>query len=432
MNPDWTLPHIKELEAKCSELEEKIVKLEKEKEQLTKDKEAENTQKDASESNSKLANETLERINAYIMILTTEVNRLKNEKAKYTEWILDLGGKKARDIEAAKKWGYDEAVRSLEPQRISQGNTIKELEGKVELARREGKEEGLRAGESERTRLQEEKEQFERRSAKVAELEKELLEQSRVNDALKERVNIQSNEIEKASKEKMQLKVQIHEKNSELVTREETIKKLEQARREEIESEARTLFDERRAKWEREEKPKELFDESSKSLTQVIETLDSGDQDSLPEELQPLIKNVKMIIGSRVKKEKNKEFDLRVEEGVQKGAKIMYQQKWPEWSKANVDPRVKELIGMINLNLLALFSGLKWTVQCNQCGTKQSLELTTERMSELLSGGVAQVQCVNPNCHPFLDLFRWYRYSFTVSLRELISRYLIQGKVQVD
>lgn len=432
MNPHWTLPHIKELQAKCSELGEKIVKLEHEKEQLTKDAEAARARKGASEVDAKIARENVKRINAQFMILTLEVNRLKNEKAELSEWILDLGGRKARDIEAAKKRGYDEAVKSLEPQRISQENTIKELEGKVELARREGKEEGLRAGESERTRLQEEKEQFEQRSAKVAELEKELLEQSRVNDDLKEKVNIQSNEIEKASKEKMQLKLQIHEKNSELVTRDETIKKLQEARREEIESEAQTLFDERRAKWEREEKPQELFDESARILTQVIGTLDSGNQDSLPEELQPLIKNVKMIIGSKVEKEKNKEFDLKVEEGAQKGAKIMYRQNWPEWSKANVEPRVKELIGMINLNLLALFSGLKWTVQCNQCGTKQSLELTTERMSELLSGGVAQVQCVNPNCHPFLDLFRWYSYSFTVSLRELISRYLIQGKVQVD
>ncbi len=426
MKQPASLPYLLELQAKIARSEKKAAKSKKEQEQSIKDANAAKSLEGYHEAQNRKAVQDRERIQAEVQIEIINRNQLKKEVAKLTEWLIDWGGTKTRDIEAAEKRGYDEAVKSWEHKKISQEKIIEELKGKVELARREGKEDGLGVGELERTRLQKKNEHLQRDSVKVVELQRELLAQSKVIDDLEEKVNIQSNENEKASKEKMQLKQQIHEKDSKLVTRNETIKKLEDARREEIENEARSLFDERRAKWEREEKPKELFDESSRILIQVILALDNGNQDSLPKELQTMAKKVKRIIGSEVDKEINREFWARVKVEAEKLAKTWFRQKWPEWSKANVEPKAKELEGMINANGMTSLSSLNWTVACKQCGTKQPFELTNERTSALMSRGVVQVQCVNQSCHHFLDLAGWYPYSFTVSLRELISAYLTQ------
>lgn len=213
----------------------------------------------------------------------------------------------------------------------------------------------------------------------------------------------------------------------------EAIKAFKVARNREIAQEAEILFIERKVKWEREQKPREASRKAYEMLNQIIDTLRGSEPHAFPKDLLDLMlpEKVSAIMKDEMNRRINTEFKRRVEEESIIKTKVkldkLKREEWPKWLKANVGPKAREFSEQIYADSLRSINRT-FSMTCDQCGTRQSHEMTPERIAYLLSPdplgflpGRGLVECINPTC------IEWgFRHHLRVQLKDIIFEYLIQ------
>ena len=118
------------------------------------------------------------------------------------------------------------------------------------------------------------------------------------------------------------------------------------------------------------------------------------------------------------------EFERRVEDGATERAEVKLRQlttiEWPNWLETNVKPKLSDLEAKVKENAIGMLRG-PWLIKCDRCGTKQKeIELTERGISDLLSIGHVEKECVNPDCKDW----RIWRHRIRISLYGLIAAYI--------
>ncbi len=213
----------------------------------------------------------------------------------------------------------------------------------------------------------------------------------------------------------------------------EAIEAFKIARSREIAQEAEILFNERKGKWEREQKPKEASQKACEMLNQIIDTLRGPEPHTFPLDLLDigLPEKVSAIMKDDLDRRVNAEFKRRVEEESTIKAKVkldaLKRDEWPKWLKGNVGPIAREFSERIKADPLRSINRTL-SMSCDQCGTKQSHEMTPERIAHLLNPdplwflpGRGLVECINPTC------IEWgFRHHLRAQLKDIICEHLIQ------
>jgi len=318
---------------------------------------------------------SLERIEQYIRDLEAIKNyeKVKNERDSLKVEILKLL----------------ERIKSLEYKILSMGKSIEELS-----RAREDLEKGIRDRDEKIKRLMSELDDRER---KISELMGEV-----------EKLRLRIRELE-------ELKV---------LSEGRTLKEAEEifinSMRNRIEVEAKELSRDIIARWEVDEKPRIVLEESVRLLNNVIEYLWGADREH-PKDLvdMGLIEKVRRIIESEVQKRIDHEFMRRVEEKANKIAKEklneLVSREWPKWYEQHIAPKILELESKIKTSTLAILRG-PWNIICDKCGTRFQIQLTENGIEQLLRVGIVEAECINPNCRDF-----WGRHKIKISLRDLIA-----------
>lgn len=409
-----TLPYLLELEAKCTRLEETISELNKETSRALDDSAKAKSTREADKAAAITMKRIRDGLQADIPMKMLTVGSLERKQMDLKEWTVDLDGRKARELEAEWKRGFDAGVLSCQPERTRQERDNKNLRQQIEATKQIAEEMVSRGNIK-----------FEQEHDKVLELERKSKERDEENRAQKELIKSLVDEKDKLLTEKNELGQHLEDRNLQLKKRDELIKNLKETKSDQIESEAKLLFNKEKTRWESEHKPKEILDEASKLLAQIAESLDGG-RYPLPDEVQPLRKRLLEIIVRNVKRTIDDDYKMRVEDAGRKRAEVIFQQESPRWLKDKIAPEITNLVEKITANVIRFLNARRWKVPCNQCNTLQPFEMTPERIAQLLSGGF-WIQCVNPDCHNPWNLLGGFRYSFHVSLEYLISTYLTEG-----
>ncbi|MCP8311499.1 MAG: hypothetical protein L6M37_00915 [Candidatus Methylarchaceae archaeon HK02M1] len=180
-------------------------------------------------------------------------------------------------------------------------------------------------------------------------------------------------------------------------------------------------------KWERSEKPKEVRNDAIKWLNQVIENRGKPGRRLVLKQLKDvgLPEKVEEVISSEINRGLNAEFMRRVEDESSRKAFEMLDQmasnEWPIWFRENVEPKIKELENSFITYALSRLAG-PWTIICDRCGSKRSVEFAADEIQMILKHRHAIVECVNPNCTNFIG-----RHRIRIELKELISNYITSG-----
>jgi len=83
-----------------------------------------------------------------------------------------------------------------------------------------------------------------------------------------------------------------------------------------------------------------------------------------------------------------------------------------------VEPKARELKAKIFTNPLKLLKG-PWTISCDKCATKQTVEFTPRGIESLLRYGFEVVECQNPNYKDFL-----WKHNIIFVLSNIISTFI--------
>jgi len=278
-----------------------------------------------------------------------------------------------------------------------------------------------------------------RLATRVKELEKEV---SRLNGRLEEEKSIKEKlegELKSKAKEIEELESRVQKlevENSEL---RETAKIVEgekltlpqlrelvaKAKSEEIEANAKRLFEEYKSRWETEEKPREVRVEASRALTLIINELKKPELQLFPVDLVKigLPDKVREIISSEVERRLDEEFYRRVEEESNRKALEKLNQlknvEWPNWYAVNVEPKIVQLEASFRENALNLLKS-PFIITCDKCGQRFEIKLTAKDLEGLLRRGYTEVECQNPNCTDSF-LFSTWRHKVRISLEELVK-----------
>jgi len=239
----------------------------------------------------------------------------------------------------------------------------------------------------------------------------------KANEEEAQKVGLEVNALKNRVRELEELKATVEGK-----TLREAEEAVLRAKDEEIKKRAEELFNTMKTKWAKSEKPKEVLNESIKWLEHVIENLNKPGPRHFLKQLADvnLPDKIEKLICSEVNRRLDAEFLRRVEEKSEQEAleklELLKSVEWPNWLRANVEPRVKELEGRINTNAVRLLKG-PWNITCDKCGTLRSVELTPKEIEDLLGRKYLWIECINPNCMDFLR----GRHKIRVSLSQLVS-----------
>jgi hypothetical protein len=93
---------------------------------------------------------------------------------------------------------------------------------------------------------------------------------------------------------------------------------------------------------------------------------------------------------------RNLNFIRRVEiESNQRADEKFNQMKYTEWPKyfrENIEPKVRELETKIKANTFSLLKG-PWTIDCDSCGKRQPVEISSQAIQSLLINGFIDLKC---------------------------------------
>lgn len=120
------------------------------------------------------------------------------------------------------------------------------------------------------------------------------------------------------------------------------------------------------------------------------------------------------IIQSGVKRELDEEFHRRVEAKSDSVAleklRNLVNIEWPNWLRANVDPKVARLERRISEDVFRVLRGPR-ILRCDRCGTDKLMTLMDADIENLMKGCIIRFQCANPQCVNAT----WFRLKLTLA-----------------
>jgi len=259
-----------------------------------------------------------------------------------------------------------------------------------------------------------------------------LLKQSRDKDrekeeevgSLREALKVKDYEIKSKKEEVDGLERRIRElQELKAVSEGKTLREAEgyflKAKEDEIRRRTDALFRQMKSEWEESSKFEEVRNDAIKLLKVTINNISKGRVGPKDTADSGIYKDVMVTLDREVQNRINVEFNRRVEAASEQRAEQKLEGlkavEWPTWYKMNVEPKIVELESMIKADALRFFTGV-WNIPCDKCGTKQSFQLTSVGIEELLTKGKIALKCVQINCN---DAFG--RHRIMVGLRSLIE-----------
>lgn len=227
-----------------------------------------------------------------------------------------------------------------------------------------------------------------------------------------------------ATNQKLNSTVQKLEKLKE-DTNGKTLREIEEhllkTKREEIERQANTLFNQTVNNWKRTEKQKEVNQEAQNQITTEIYRIQYKKTSHTPVEgatTTPeggdLHRFLTESINAEAQRLRDDEFKKSVEEKSKQiaAAKLEHLRKieWEKWRKQNIDPKIQYLAQQIQTNLLSMLTQPA-NITCEKCGAEETLLPNEEIIAELLQTGFTRAHCINHGCNNLL----------TITLKKLIQ-----------
>ena len=215
----------------------------------------------------------------------------------------------------------------------------------------------------------------------------------------------------------------------ETLTLSQLIEKVAKIKADEIKTDSDTLFKNYKYNWEANEKPKLVHQESIIVLTKIMANLKNSSRlKSI--ETKDLLEKVEEILNTRVAEKIDFAFNDRVDKESDRKSddriNSLMNETWPFWSELNLQPKIDQLMTLINSNVLTALLG-PWNIRCPKCNamfydvmlTSADLEhlITTKRLTENCDGGTGNI----------------IEHEFTVSLSELLKNRLnLQSQPPID
>lgn len=200
--------------------------------------------------------------------------------------------------------------------------------------------------------------------------------------------------------------------------------KVLQVKADEIKTAAEKLFETHKSNWEVNEKPKLIYQEAVKSLSLIIDNESQSQQLNPESEVDSnLPEKVRAILGKKVNEKMDYSFQIKVgTESDRKAAeklKALVKEAWPRWFELNLQPKIDQLMGHINSNVLTALRG-PWVIRCSKCNAVYNNEmLTPANVESLITTSCLSVDCGNQSGN-------LGAHEFTVSLSELLKNRLNQ------
>ena len=242
-------------------------------------------------------------------------------------------------------------------------------------------------------------------------------------------------ETQKLKSRNIELEGRIDELERMKVTSEgKTIKEAEEAflkaKKEEISKEAKEESNETHAKWQRDEKPKEVFDVSVRELKMILHGLSEAPHEVAPYDLAQagLVVEVKKILNEEVQKRLDVEFNKRVEARSNKIA-LEKLEDWKKfelkrWYDEKVIPEIARLGDLFNRNIIAFLRNTDWIIPCDKCGSQQFQKFTGKMVSDLITRGRSALPCINASCKDPVNV----KHQIPITLEGILD-FMIRPKI---
>jgi len=193
---------------------------------------------------------------------------------------------------------------------------------------------------------------------------------------------------------------------------------------EEITKESSALFEKFKSKWEKNDKSKEVHQESIVVLTKIMDNLkNSPNLKSI--ETMDLLGKVEEILNARVSKKIYYEFQRKVDEESNRKLKEKFdglkEREWKIWLDVKLQPIIDQLVGTSIDNVYRFLQG-PWDIRCDKCGTEQSIQmLRKDEVPLMIMDKGFLAKCINANCRDLLG-----RHIIKITLSDLIATKLPQ------
>ncbi|HEY4698890.1 MAG TPA: hypothetical protein VIH27_00755 [Nitrososphaerales archaeon] len=214
----------------------------------------------------------------------------------------------------------------------------------------------------------------------------------------------------------------------ETLTLAQLIEKVAQIKAGEIKTDSETLFKNFKSKWETNEKTNLVHQESIAVLTKIMVNLRNPHRLE-SKETKDLSVKVEEILNTRVDEKIKAEFKDKVDKESDRKSddKInsLMNETWPQWFELNRQPKINQLMTLINSNVLTALLG-PWNILCPKCKAMYyNVMLIPEEFERLIT-----TKRLFLNCE---DQFGNITHEFTVSLSELLKNRLnLQSQPPID
>jgi len=163
------------------------------------------------------------------------------------------------------------------------------------------------------------------------------------------------------------------------------------------------------AKWEKEEKPKELRETAVRVIGEVIESLTKSgvallNRDASAAKLPRLVTE---YLESEVKRRMNDNIKKAIESEAHEISRAevarLKTEEWPRFKLENIEPMVQSIISELKAGILRLLSE-PLEMECTSCGTEWKNVFNSNNIDELSRKGETTVFCPNESCRSQLRM----------------------------
>ena len=313
---------------------------------------------------------------------------------------------KTRDLEEARRKGYDEGVKSKEPEIIKLEKTIQDLHNTLDDEKKIGVDKQHKIEELLQTVniLSLEKNIS---TKEIAQLKEQIKIQAKTIEDSKTEISKVQEQLSNANSRGNRLEAEVKSKNEELKTKDDQISTL---------TEVKINIQVKVGKLEKVDR--DISQRATSILTQAINTLSQPEIYRIPGEPSDpnLVGKVEKIIKTEVGRRFDPEVRRMVDEESNRKATIelehLKREAWPRW----LEQRAIELQRKMTADLFNLLNG-RSKISCNKCDRDTVIK-------------EIQMQC--PTCvdYEFWDLFHAYPkpHTTTLVLGNLISRSLTKSQ----
>jgi len=175
--------------------------------------------------------------------------------------------------------------------------------------------------------------------------------------------------------------------------------KVSQIKSDEIRTGSEKLFETHKTNWEKNEKPKQVHQESIAMLTQIMDALSKPSLIPIAQEYENLSKQVDETLNKRVVEKIDAAFQYKVEtESTRKAderMKTLVNEHWPRWSQINLQPKIDDLMRSIDTDIYTFLLG-PWKVRCAKCGAVyEDVKIRPSDVESLITTKYLSVDCEN-------------------------------------